>query len=128
MNPAGKLMTAHSKKVVAGVSDLFFCSKISATAKQVGALVEFAGSPQAILDKAAGADLILLDLGQSSLDPISLIGKLKADPASAHVSLVAFVNHERLDLIEGARQAGCDQVLNRGAFSQELPQLLRGGQ
>lgn len=121
-------MTANSKKVVAGVSDLFFCSKISATAKQVGALVEFAGSPQAILDKAAGADLIILDLGQNSLDPLSLIGKLKANPASAHISLVAFVNHERLDLIEGARQAGCDQVLNRGAFSQELPQLLRGGQ
>lgn len=121
-------MAADSKKVVAGVSDLFFSSKISATAKQVGALVEFAGSPQTILDKAAGADLIILDLGQSSLDPLSLIGKLKANPASAHVSLVAFVNHERLDLIEGARQAGCDQVLNRGAFSKELPELLRAGQ
>jgi CheY-like chemotaxis protein len=127
MNTAGKLMKADSKKVVAGVSDLFFCSKISATAKQVGVLVEFVGLPQAILDKAAGADLIILDLGQSSLDPLSLIGKLKADPASAHVPVVAFVNHERLDLIEAARQAGCDQVLSRGAFSKELPQLLCGG-
>ncbi len=114
------------KKVIAGVSDLFFSSKISATAKQVGARVEFVNSAQTLLEKAAGeAALVILDLGQASLDPVSLIGKLKAAPASAAVAVVGFVNHERTDLIERARAAGCDEVLTRGAFSSSLPELLR---
>ena len=118
-----------AQRVIAGVSDLFFSSKISATAKQVGARVEFVNSPQALLEKAASETaLVILDLGQASLDPVSLIGKLKANPASAAVAVVGFVNHERTDLIEGARQAGCDQVLTRGAFSTSLPELLRRAQ
>ena len=119
----------NDKKVIAGVSDLFFASKISATAKQLGARVEFVNSPQILLERASSETaLVILDLGQASLDPVALIGKLKADPASAAVAVVGFANHERADLIEGARQAGCDQVLTRGAFSSSLPELLRLGQ
>ena len=113
-------------KIVAGVSDLFFAAKISATAKQVNATVEFLSSAEPILARAAdGADLVILDLGQNALDPVSLISRLKTGPASAEVFVVAFANHERTDLMESAKEAGCDQVLTRGTFSQMLPDLLR---
>ena len=118
----------RSLKVVAAVSDMFFASKISATAKHLGVPVEFAGSEEVLLTKAAETPArIILDLNQKNLGPVALIGKLKADPALAEVPVTAFVNHECTDLIEGARQAGCDEVLTRGAFSQSLPELLGRG-
>lgn len=117
----------NQRRVVAGVPDLFFASKIGETARQLGVAVEFASSGQALLEKASPApSLVILDLGAASLDPISLITQLKANPALGSARVVGFVNHERTDLVEQARQAGCDQVLTRGAFAKDLPSLLRG--
>ena len=115
-------------KIVAVVPDLFFAAKISGTAKQVGATLEFANSEQELLAKGRDAAcLIILDLNASRFDPVSLIGRLKADPDTARTPLVGFVRHEMSELIEAARTAGCDQVLTRNAFSKDLPEILRRG-
>jgi CheY-like chemotaxis protein len=114
-------------RVVAGVPDLFFAARIGETARQLGVTIEFASSGAAVLEKASGApSLVILDLGAAALDPIKLIAQLKADPGPDTVRVVGFVNHERTDLIEQAREAGCDQVLTRGAFTKDLPGLLTG--
>lgn len=116
-----------SPQVIAGVSDLLFTSKISETARRLGISVGFAGSQEALLRKAARTPrLIILDLNLKSLDPVALIRGLKGNPDLAEVPVTAFVNHECSDLIEGARQAGCDTVLTRGAFSSGLPKILGG--
>ena len=115
-------------KVVAVVPDLFFAAKISGTAKQVGARLEFADSEQDLLTKSRNAAcLIILDLNANGFDPVSLIRKLRADPDTAKTPLVGFVQHEMSELIEAARTAGCDQVLTRNAFSKNLPEILRPG-
>lgn len=112
-------------QVLAGVSDLIFTSKIAETARQVGVSVSFAGNQQVLLGKTDPAPvLIILDLNLKALDPLSLIRTLKQDARTAHIPVAAYVNHECTDLIEGAKQAGCDAVLTRGAFSSSLPQLL----
>jgi CheY-like chemotaxis protein len=112
-------------QVIAGVSDLIFTSKISETARHIGVSVGFAGNQQVLLGKTDPAPvLIILDLNLKALDPLSLIRKLKQDPRTAHIPVTAYANHECSDLIEGAKQAGCDAVLTRGAFSSGLPQLL----
>ena len=109
------------------MSDLLFTSKISETARRLGISVGFAGSQEALLRKAARTPrLIILDLNLKSLDPVALIRGLKGNPDLAEVPITAFVNHECSDLIEGARQAGCDTVLTRGAFSSGLPKILGG--
>jgi CheY-like chemotaxis protein len=118
------MTTENGCKVVAGVPDLFFAAKIGETARQLGVAIEFASSGPALLEKASGAPaLILLDLGAAALDPIELIAQLKAD-SGGNARVVGFVNHERTDLIEQAREAGCDQVLTRGAFAKDLPAIL----
>ncbi len=110
------------------VPDLFFAAKISGTAKQVGVALEFATSEQDLLTKSRdAASLIILDLNAGGLDPVALIGRLKADPNSGRTPLVGFVRHEMSELIEATRAAGCDQVLTRNAFSKDLPKILRRG-
>jgi CheY-like chemotaxis protein len=115
----------NGTKVVAGVPDLFFAARIGETARQLGVTVDFASSAQAVLEKLSGAPaLVILDLGAVALEPIGLIAKLKADPALRTARVVGFVNHERTDLIEQARGAGCDEVVTRGAFTKGLPDML----
>ena len=80
-------------KVVAIVPDLFFAAKISGTAKQVGATLEFANSEQDLLTKGRDfAALIILDLNANGFDPVSLIGKLKTDPDTTRTPLVGLSN------------------------------------
>lgn len=115
----------NGNKIVAGVPDLFFAAKIGETARHLGVTVEFASSGQAVLERASNAPaLVILDLGAAGLDPIGVIARLKADPALRDTRIVGFVNHERVDLIDQARQAGCDEVLTRGAFTKGLPDML----
>ncbi len=111
--------------IVAGVPDLFFAAKIGETARQLGVTVEFASSAEAVLEKASRSpSLVILDLGAAPLQPLGLIAKLKTDPALRAARVVGFVNHERSDLMEQARQVGCDEVLTRGAFTKGLPAIL----
>lgn len=111
---------------VAGVPDLFFSSKITETARHLGLQVVLAGTADALVTRAAGgAAIILLDLGAAQLDPIATISRLKSDPATASIRIVAFANHEKTDDIRQAREAGCDEVLTRGAFSSGLPAILQ---
>jgi hypothetical protein len=39
--------------------------------------------------------------------------------------VIGFLSHVQGDLQQKAHEAGCDMVLPRSAFSQNLPQLLR---
>jgi CheY-like chemotaxis protein len=110
---------------VAGVPDLFFSSKITGTANQLGLKVILAGNTDVLLARAAeGAAIVMLDLSATQLDPVGTIARLKADPATAGIRLIAFANHENTVDIQRAREAGCDEVMTRGAFASALPTIL----
>lgn len=111
--------------IVAGVDDLFFLAKILDTARRVGATVE--GVPAARIRQRllqAGAEAVILDLNSPSA--VEMIRELKNDPATREVPLVGFVSHVAAETVAGARDAGCDVVLARSAFSKQLPDLLSG--
>ena len=114
-----------TKKVLAVVEDLFFTVKINESAKRAAVPVAFVKSQRDALDQAAEhPSLIILDLNFASVDPVDLIRKLKADPAVAKIQLLAYVSHVQGELKQQAQEAGCDMVLARSAFSQNLLQLL----
>ena len=56
--------------------------------------------------------------------PIALIPKLKAKLKKG-TSIIGFLSHLQGDLKAKAVEAGCDTVMPRAAFSQNLPNLLR---
>jgi hypothetical protein len=55
---------------------------------------------------------------------VELIRKLKAG-REARPFVLGFVSHVASEQISAARMAGCDQVMARSAFTQQLPELLR---
>jgi len=115
-----------AKKVLAVVEDLFFTVKINEAAKRAGLSVAFVKSERDALDQAAeNPVLIILDLNFAGVEPVQLIQKLKADPALQKISLLGYVSHVQGELKQAAQEAGCDMVLARSAFSQNLPQILK---
>ncbi len=114
-----------NKTIIAAVPDLFFGSKISGTAKQLGVEVKFVRDSETLLRKAREIPaLLVIDLGAVEVDPIENIRAMRSDESTRAVPMVAFANHEREDLMAAARDAGCLDVLTRGAFASALPQLL----
>jgi hypothetical protein len=104
-------------KVAALVDDLFFSSKISETARQVGCEIVFCRSAEAVPPDAAR---ICVDLNASSFDAVSEIQKLKRVHSAP---IVAYLSHVQVDLKRRAEEAGAE-VLPRSLFVQRLPELL----
>jgi len=112
------------------IEDLFFIAKIQETARKLGVKVAFLKiDPESIdqLTDATDADrpaLIVIDLNNGNGKPLALIPKLKSK-FKRGTSLVGFLSHLQGDLKAKASEAGCDTVVPRSAFSQNLPNLLR---
>jgi hypothetical protein len=117
-------------KIFFFIDDLFFVAKIQETARKLGVKVEFVKNDKESLAKLTGVEeadrpaLIVLDLNNANAKPMTLIPKLKAKFKKS-TSLVGFLSHLQGDLKAKAVEAGCDSVMPRAAFSQNLPNLLR---
>ncbi|MDT4895239.1 MAG: hypothetical protein QOH25_316 [Acidobacteriota bacterium] len=117
-----------SKPVIAVVDDMFFASKIRATAEHLGVPVRFARSTDEALKVARAEEpsLIIADLHAQKCDPFSLAEQLKADETLRAVPLVGFFSHVQTELQHRAEQSGYDRVMPRSAFSKNLPEILGG--
>ncbi len=70
-------------------------------------------------------EVIILDLNTNSVEPLDVIEKLKADSETCKINLLGYVSHVQVDLKMAAQQKGCDIVMARSAFSQNLPLILK---
>ncbi len=118
-------MGNQEPRFFAAVEDIFFGAKIAAAAKRVGVTVEFVHDESKLLQATElSPSVVLLDLNGRGFHPIEMIAKLKAAP-DRPVQIIAFASHVQGDLIREAQKAGCDLVLPRSVFSQQLDDLLR---
>lgn len=118
-----------SSRIFAFVDDLFFLAKIQETGRKLNVKVEFVKSEKDLVDrmKQNGEEkpsLIIFDLNNNNVKPLALIPKLKSKMKKG-TSIIGFLSHVQGDLKQKAHEVGCDMVLPRSAFSQNLPQLLR---
>ena len=115
---------SRTGNVIALPADLIFGARIRAAAESAGANVVIAKSPEDVLSRAAEAEtrLIILDLDRRGLDIADVITKLKA---TSTAPILAYVSHVREDAIREAKQAGADRVIARGAFANQLADLLK---
>lgn len=113
--------------ILAVCDDLFFVVKINDTARRCGLKPQFVKTSQELLAQAAAEPplLIIVDLNAKGVDPVQLIGELRAEPTLKNVSILAFVSHVEADLKLRAQNAGASMVLARSAFSANLPQIFK---
>ncbi len=105
--------------------DLIFTSRVTGTARALGLTVRAARSVEALEAMAREqAPLgVLVDLGNPGLEVPDLIARLRAAcPVMPRV--VAYGSHVDAAGLRAARAAGCDLVLPRSAFVEQLPTAL----
>jgi DNA-binding NarL/FixJ family response regulator len=106
--------------------DLIFFSKVAAAARALGLAVRQVRTAASVLDLARKHPPggVIIDLHNDGLDlPVLLAGLREACPAVPRS--VAFGSHVEAETLRAARQAGCDRVLPRSQFVEELPTELR---
>ena len=116
-------------RIVCFIDDLFFMAKIQETSRKLGVKVEFVKAEKETLDRLTSDEeekpsLIIFDLNNAGAKPLVTIPKLKSK-LKKQTSIVGFLSHLQGDLKMKAQEAGCDMVVPRSAFSQNLPALLR---
>jgi hypothetical protein len=117
-------------KIYFFIEDLFFIAKIQETARKLGVKVAFVKNDKESIAAMVGGEeedrpgLIVFDLNNANAKPLTLIPKLKTK-LKRSTSIVGFLSHLQGDLKAKAVDAGCDTVMPRAAFSQNLPNLLR---
>jgi hypothetical protein len=112
------------------IEDLFFLAKIQETARKIGVKVAFVKADKDIVARLADGpegsrpSLIVFDLNNVNAKPLTLIPRIKSK-LKRGTSVIGFLSHLQGDLKAKAMEAGCDMVMPRSAFSQNLPNLLR---
>jgi DNA-binding NarL/FixJ family response regulator len=104
--------------------DLIFTSRVLGTARDLGSPFRVAKSADALLAIAreqppAGA---IVDLSNPALNIQSLVAELKR--LAPAVRVVAYGSHVDTATLKSAREAGCDLVMPRSQFVEELPRSL----
>ena len=117
-----------TRRVLAAVEDLLFRSKISETAEALGIEAGFPRSPEKLLAalRESPPDLLVIDLNSARFEPMELLRIVKTDRTTQQVSTVGFLSHVQGDLALAARESGCDRVMARSAFVENLPRVLSG--
>jgi DNA-binding NarL/FixJ family response regulator len=109
-------------RVVALMDDLFFQMKLTETAKQLGVELKVAANGDALMSLLESAPkLVIVDLNARS-QPIQAIERLRL--AQKDLRVVGFLSHVQTGLAHQAQAAGCDEVMPRSSFTQNLAAIL----
>jgi DNA-binding NarL/FixJ family response regulator len=113
--------------VIVLIDDLFFQAKLFETAKQTGTSLKTVSTSDQLLMAAAASPqaLIIVDLNARQ-GPLEAIEKLGAHATGNPRRIIAFLSHVQTDLAERAQAAGCQEVIPRSKFTQNLPAILSG--
>ena len=117
-----------SQRVIAIVDDMFFASKIRATADALGVEIAFPRTQEIAVEKLREnrPRLVICDLQNQRINPIEFATRLKSDPELESVPLLGFFSHVEVELQRRAVEAGFDNVIPRSLFARDLGAILKG--
>jgi DNA-binding NarL/FixJ family response regulator len=109
-------------RIVALMDDLFFQMKVVETAKHLGLELKVATNVDALLGLLDPVPkLVIVDLNSRS-QPLAAIERVRA--AQKGLRVIGFLSHVQRDLATQAQAAGCDEVMPRSTFTQNLAAIL----
>jgi CheY-like chemotaxis protein len=123
-----KMNSSDSPNQTAGLllsDDMIFTSRITHTARDLGVRIVAARQSPAILELARlnGPSCVLIDLANPGLELNDFIQQIRL-ACTPTPRLIAYGSHVDAEGLKRARTAGCDVVLARSKFVEELPRNL----
>ena len=113
--------------IIAIVNDIPFREMLEKAAASEGTDLLFAleeETVQAALQEGT-PELIFIDIGVSTLDGPGFIEKLKQNPSTRTIPILAFGTGLRADLLQDAKEMGADKVLPKSAFREQITGIIR---
>jgi len=103
--------------------DVFFASKVSGTAQQLGLHADTVMTLDALRERVAGRGVtgVILDLG-SGIAPSDVVA---VAAIGVRPRMIAFGAHVDAAALRNAQEAGFDDVMPRSKFSATLPEILQ---
>lgn len=108
-------------------ADLLWATKIKETAEAVGVQARPTRDRSMLEARLGDSDVRALILDLEADGATDLIAPLREAEAAAGLRparVLAFGPHVKKDALQGARDAGADEVLTNGAFDHDLPGIL----
>ena len=111
--------------VVLLANDLMVVSRLQSATTQLGAqLLSAANAIEAVeLCENESAGLLVVDLATAGLE-LGFVQQLKTG-AAQNIRIVAFGPHVHKERLAAARDAGCDLVLSRGQFFNDVEAIVK---
>jgi CheY-like chemotaxis protein len=105
--------------------DLIFFSRVSGAARAQGLSVRMVRSAPDLLAAARAEPPrgVIIDVHNPGLDLPTLLAELK-DACPMMPRVIAYGSHVEAAVLRAARQAGCDRVLPRSQFVEELEEKI----
>ncbi len=99
-------------------------SSAAANAREHGVALETTTNVQQVVESLAGGnvELLLLDLQTPNLDLTQLLSTLSS--MESRPATIAFAQHVEVQLLKSANKPMIDQVMTRGQFSRNLPDII----
>jgi len=101
-------------------------SQLTNRLRDLGYRVQTIADPESLIDLARAAKplLAVIDLNSSKTDLCAVIGRLKGEPDTAHLPVLAFSSQKDGRLQAAARSAGATLVASKEGILAQLPMLL----
>ena len=115
--------TQQDEPLVLVVDDYTDSREMSAEYLSVcGFRTEQAGTGEEALRKAAETmpNVILMDLTLPDIDGIEVTRRLKADPKTKDIAVIALTGHALAGASDSARRAGCDSFVTKPCLPDDL--------
>jgi CheY-like chemotaxis protein len=107
--------------------DMIFASRITGTARDLGFVVKAVRSAETLqkLAQEQNPPCVIVDLANPGLNIAETVSFLRQTCIPAP-RVVAYGSHVDVETLRRAREAGCDPVLPRSKFVEDLPRALAG--
>ena len=116
----------NQKTILVAVTDIFFYTKVRDALMAKGYKIERARTQEDIAEKALATNpsAFILDMNDDRLNAFQALETLKADARMKALPILAFANHEEVDIFHRARTLGVNKIVSRNEFSSRLKDLV----
>lgn len=116
------------KTVLVAVTDIFFYTKVRDALLPNGYTLERARSQDEIAVKASSAHpaAVILNMNDEILNAFQALETLRTNPQFQRLPILAFANHEEVEIWNRAKSMGVTKIVSRNEFSTRTRDLVEG--
>lgn len=114
------------KTILVVVTDIFFYTKIRDALLPKGYTLERARAQTDVAEKASALkpSAVILNMNDETVNAFQALETLKTYPQTKTIPILAFANHEEVDIWNRAKSMGVTKIVSRNEFSARTKDLV----